>query len=158
MRTLLYASWFLWLLMAREPVKEGKPATSVNVVSCSRTSPADTSINGKWFLQPVLPSDTAAGRYPEIIFHLSRKTFSGNTGCNTMNGSFQRTDTSFVFNEKIRLTKKLCTGYNEQAFLNNLLKTNRYKIEDGVLILLFDMTELSRWTRKPMKAPLIKNA
>jgi heat shock protein HslJ len=117
---------------------------------------ADTALNGEWFLQPVLASDTAAGRFPSIKFNVANGTFSGNTGCNRMNGTFKRTDTSLTINENIRLTKMICTGYNEMAFLKTLLNTNSYKRDGDILVLMFDRTELSRWTRKPYRAPMSK--
>jgi heat shock protein HslJ len=120
---------------------------------------ADTnSLNGQWFLQPLLSSDTATGKIPELRINLSSASFSGNTGCNTMRGSLQKTDTSLVFDQNIITTKMNCTGYNEAAFLKNLLRTNRYKFEKGVLILMFDATELSRWTRKPDRKIKINKA
>lgn len=117
---------------------------------------ADTSLRGEWFLQPVLASDTAAGKYPSIRFNEAKGTFTGHTGCNRMSGTFTRTDTSLVFSERIMLTKMACPGYNEAAFLKTLLSTNRYKREDSVLVLMFNQTELSRWTRKPYRAPMSK--
>ena len=114
------------------------------------TKNADTStLSGKWYLQPLLASDTAAGKLPVLEINLAAKTFSGNTGCNNMRGNFQKTDTSLVFNPNIITTKMLCTGYNEAAFIKSLLHANTYKLEKDALILLFDATELSRWTRKP---------
>jgi heat shock protein HslJ len=118
----------------------------------------DTSLNGQWFLQPTLPSDTATGQLPTLRFNLKNKTFTGNTGCNTISGSFVQTDTSFHFNDNVRLSKKICTGYNEAAFLKNLFMANRYSIEDSVMTLWFDQTQLSRWTRKPQKASMLKRA
>lgn len=109
------------------------------------------SLKGEWFLMAVLPSDTATGRIPTLNFDLSKHRFSGNTGCNRVSGSFMLTDTSFSFGKDMISTKMACVGYNEQAFIDNLLRTNHYKIKDGVLILMFDATELSRWTRKPEK-------
>ena len=111
----------------------------------------DTSLNGEWFLQPVLASDIATGKIPSIRFNVSKKTFTGNTGCNAMSGSFQLTDTSLIFSEQIMTTKMSCIGYNEAAFLKNLLRSNRYKVENGTLVLLFDATEISRWTRQEGK-------
>ncbi len=113
---------------------------------------ADTTItlNGKWYLQPMLASDTAAGKIscfrnkPDC-----QNFFPENTGCNTMRGGFIKTDSSLVFNENIVTTKMLCTGYNEAAFIKSLLHANNYKIEKDVLVLMFDATELSRWARKP---------
>ena len=108
-----------------------------------------TTLNGKWYLQPLLASDTATGQIPVLHINGSSGTFTGNTGCNNMRGSFQKTDTSFVFNQNIITTKMNCIGYDEAAFLRNLQRTNRYKFEKGVLVLMFDATELSRWSRKP---------
>ena len=116
----------------------------------------DTILNGQWFLQPVLASDTAAGKFPSITFNVAKGTFTGNTGCNQMNGTFKRTDSSLVINEQIAVTKMVCPGFNEVAFLKTLLNTNRFKREDGMLLLMFDQTILSRWTRKPYRAPMSK--
>jgi hypothetical protein len=73
-----------------------------------------------------------------------------------MSGSFKRTDSSLVFDERIQLSKMICPGFNEAAFLKTLLNTNRIKRDNDMLILMFDQTELSRWTRKPYRAPVSK--
>lgn len=127
-------------------------------IKLSASYKADTILNGRWYLQPALPSDTAAGQFPSLNFNLKKKTFNGNTGCNSISGSFTITDSSFQFNDNIQLTKKMCTGYNEAAFLKSLFMSNRYTIEDSVLTFWFNQTELSRWTRKPQKGLLIKKA
>jgi heat shock protein HslJ len=113
-----------------------------------------TKLGGMWFLQPVLASDTAMGKIPRIELNLSTKRFTGNTGCNSMSGMFDFTDSTLQFNQRIITTKMACTGYNEKAFLESLLRTNSYRLQDGMLILLFDQTELSRWTRKVSPKPV----
>lgn len=136
-----------------QPVFDSRPLAIYN------TAISDTiSLNGQWFLQPFLASDTATGKFPELRMNLSSGSFTGNTGCNTMRGSFQKTDSSLVFNQNIVVTKMSCTGYDEAAFIRNLLRTNRYRFEKGVLILMFDATELSRWTRKPDRKIKINKA
>jgi heat shock protein HslJ len=116
---------------------------------------ADTSkLNGKWFLQPVLPSDTAAGKIPTLVFNVSKHRFTGNTGCNTMSGRFQLSGRNITIDSNIVMSKMACTGYNEQAFIKSLLRTNGYKFDHGVLVLLFDGTELSRWVRKLISPPM----
>lgn len=112
------------------------------------------TLAGTWFLLPVLPTDTGAGRTPQLIFRLDDKSFSGNTGCNSMNGSFDYTDSTIVFNERIMLTKMACPGYNEQVFIKNLLRTNRFSFDDSVLVLMVEEQELSRWSRTPTKPPV----
>ncbi|RZS71872.1 META domain-containing protein [Pseudobacter ginsenosidimutans] len=118
----------------------------------------DTSLNGLWYLQPALPSDTATGTFPSLRFNLKTKKFSGNTGCNTMSGSFTITDSSFQFNDNVQVSKKICTGFNEAAFLKSLFMANRYTIDDSVMTLWFDQTQLSRWTRKPYKGAILNKA
>ncbi|MGI8950220.1 MAG: META domain-containing protein [Chitinophagaceae bacterium] len=108
----------------------------------------DSSIEGSWQLQPVLASDTAAGRIPTLNFNLSDRRFSGNTGCNSMSGHFVLKGDSLAFSEQIITTKMACPGYNEKAFIENLTRTNHYKIENGVLELLTDKSVLSKWIRK----------
>jgi hypothetical protein len=115
----------------------------------ARSGPA--GLEGKWYLQAVLISDTAAGMVPEIIFDVRRGHFSGNTGCNAMRGNFRATDTSIAFDERVVTTKRMCVGYNEGAFLKNLVRCNSYKIQNGLLVLMVDGTEISRWGRKPAK-------
>jgi len=111
-----------------------------------------TVLDGSWYLQPVLASDTAAGKRATIDFNVRKAHFSGNTLCNNMSGKyyFSIVDSSLSFSDKLVTTKMACTGYNEKAFLKNLLLTTHFRLKNGVLILLAeDNTELSRWERKP---------
>ena len=117
-----------------------------------------TKLGGQWFLQPVLPSDTAIGKIPRLVLDLTTKKFTGNTGCNSMSGQFDFTDSTLQFNQRIITTKMACVGYNEKEFLETLLRTNSYKLQSGILILMFDQTELSRWTRKVAPKPVINKA
>jgi len=114
-------------------------------------------LNGKWFLQPVLPSDTATGKVPFIVFDEKKHRFTGNTGCNNMSGRFQVSGKTLRIDSNLITTKMACAGYNEPAFIKNLLRANGYKFEEGVLVLLFDGTELSRWVRK-LTAPRMRRA
>jgi heat shock protein HslJ len=116
------------------------------------TPPDTTTLGGTWWLQPVLPSDTAAGRTPLLQLDLSKSRFSGNTGCNSMRGTFwfSSKDSSLSFSDKIVLTRMACPGYNEPAFMKSLRSAGRFRLRQGMLILLSDdNTELSHWVRKP---------
>jgi heat shock protein HslJ len=117
-----------------------------------------TKLGGIWFLQPVMASDTAVGKIPRLDLNLSTKKFTGNTGCNNMNGAFDFTDTTIQFNQRIVTTRMACVGYNEKEFIESLLRANTYKLQNGMLILMFDQTELSRWTRKVEPKPIINKA
>jgi heat shock protein HslJ len=133
-----------------------QPATgdTTTMKGDTNTMKDTTTLAGNWFLQPVLTSDTATGTIPRLQFNLNSRRFTGHTGCNNMSGTFNFTDTSMSFNKDIVSTKMACVGYNEKAFLENLLRTNTYKLENGMLILMFGEQELSRWTRKVMPKPV----
>jgi heat shock protein HslJ len=162
---LLFIAWAIFLA-CNAPVSEGSSASDSSTVASNADSipsapaPAKdtTTLAGQWFLMPALPADTAAGRIPRLEFNTTGMKFTGNSGCNSMSGSFELTDSSLNFSERILLTKMACPGYNEEAFIKSLLRTNRYRFENGMLILMFDQTELSRWTRKPVKLPVSNSA
>lgn len=127
-----------------------------NTDSVITIAPVDTSIEGHWYLQPQLPSDTSAGRIPQITFTVTENKFFGNTGCNSMTGMFVKKGDSLRFDERMVSTRMLCTGYNEKAFIDNLLRTNRFEIKNGVLLLLENQTVLSKWVRKLEDQPVKK--
>jgi heat shock protein HslJ len=129
------------------------PADTTRITDNSKVKDT-TRLGGVWFLQPVLASDTATGKVPRIEFNLDSKRFSGNTGCNNMSGTFVYTDSTLTLNQPV-LTKMNCVGYNERAFLESLLRANHYRFDNGMLVLLFNQTELSRWTRKVMPKPVV---
>lgn len=133
------------------------PSTDDNFsVSAGSVKVVDTTtLAGEWYLQPVLASDTAAGKIPTLLLNPSKTHFSGNTGCNVMDGTFwySNKDSSMAFSDGFVTTKMRCTGYNEGAFVKSLTNTNRYRLHKGVLILMSDKTELSRWSRKPATIP-----
>lgn len=132
-----------------------KPAAHTDAgpqyISCLPPVSDTNRLEGKWYLLPVLPSDTATGKLPFISFDIRRLRFAGNTGCNSMSGRFNLRGKSLSIDSNMIITKMACTGYNEKGFIKNLLRANSYKFEDGVLILLFDGTELSRWVRTVQK-------
>lgn len=129
--------------------------TVVSAVKAA-SAPDTTTLGGTWVLQPMLPSDSATGKLPRLDLDLAKSRFSGNTGCNSMHGEFwySKTDSSLSFSDKIITTKMACPGYNEPAFMKSLRSAGRYKLREGMLILLSDdNTELSHWVRKAGGGP-----
>jgi heat shock protein HslJ len=127
-------------------------ADSTQTVVPKKTT-ANIKISGKWYLIPALDSDTVSGHVPDISFDVKGSKFSGNTGCNRMAGTFIATDSTIQISDKMITTRMFCTGYNESAFLQNLLRVESYKFRKGLLILLVGDIEVSRWTRKNPNAP-----
>jgi len=144
-----------FLLACQQKPSNTSRKDSASVATVVR-EPDTTTLGGQWYLQPVMPSDTAAGKVPVIRFELEKSHFSGNTGCNNMSGTFwySDSDSSLVFSDKLATTKMACPGFNEGAFIKSLLHTVRYRLKKGTLTLLADdRTELSQWARKTPVAP-----
>jgi heat shock protein HslJ len=132
---------------------------STTITAAAAAQPQDsTTLGGRWYLQPVLPSDTAAGKTPWIDLDLALSRFTGNSGCNSMHGKFyfSKTDSSLSFNDKIAIAKMVCPGYNEPAFLKSLKNTARYRLHNGTMTLIGDdHADLSKWIRKQEAAPKV---
>jgi heat shock protein HslJ len=145
-----------FLMACQGPASHPGPADTTTTRQAQTAKiPDTTTLGGTWYLQPVLPSDAATGKLPSIRLDLAKKHFSGNTGCNNMNGKFWygARDSSLSFSDKISTTRMACPGYNEQSFLKSLLHANHYRLRDGVLTLIAeDNSELSHWGRKPSAA------
>lgn len=132
--------------------------TAVATVSTAPIAPDTSTLGGRWYLQPVLPSDTATGKIPWLELNPDLSSFSGNTGCNSMHGKFyySKMDSSLSFSDKIVLSRMACPGFNEPAFLKSLRNTGRFKLRHDTLILVGDdRSELSRWLRKPAVVPKV---
>jgi len=151
MKYFLFSSLLLLTVTCHNNISETGTNDSVITQTDSLTNTKDAVQNetlaGEWHLQPVLASDTASGKIPSLNFDLKTKRVKGNTGCNSFGGTFTVSAQSLHFNKNMISTKMACPGYNEKAFVDNLLKTNRYLIRDGVLQLMYNTTILSKWTR-----------
>ena len=136
---LLFAS----LLMISAQVK---PTTE----SQNKKSWSMTDLEGKWYLQIVSVNDSSNNRIPEIQFDTKQNRFSGTTGCNQMSGSFIADDSTLRISDKMITTRMFCPGYDETAFLQNLLKIDGYQFKNGWLILTSKNAVISRWNRKKL--------
>jgi heat shock protein HslJ len=158
MRTKLKSFLLTGLLFT---VLSGLRAQDSTVVEQPKKSTPNPKMGGKWQLIPALDSDTATGHIPEIQIDVKESKFSGNTGCNRMSGTFFAQDSASIqFSDKMITTRMFCTGYNESAFLQNLLRVNNYKFRKSMLIFSVGDVEVFRWKRKssapkrPAKAPV----
>lgn len=152
MKYLLFTGMLLVALLSSFNAYSAMPTHNSGIAG--ENSDTTNILEGRWELMPVMPSDTAAGSIPYINFDLKEKRFSGNSGCNNMGGSFAVKQDALQFGENMISTKMMCPGYNERSFLDNLLKTNRYEIKDGVLQLMYNTTVLSKWVRHLDKTPI----
>jgi heat shock protein HslJ len=151
MKYFLFSSLLLLTITCRNNISQAGTNDSAIIQTDSVTNTKDAAQNetlaGEWHLQPVLASDTASGKIPSLNFDVKTMRVKGNTGCNSFSGTFVAGKQSLHFNKDIISTKMACPGYNEKAFIENLVKTNRYLIREGVLQLMYNSTILSKWTR-----------
>ncbi len=119
--------------------------TQQSCASPATNTPAPDSIENTWVLVPMLPSDTATGKLPTLTLDVAHKTFSSFTGCNQLSGNFVVKDNTLKFSSDFTMTKMFCEGYNEKAFIENLLRVDGFRIEDGMLVLISGQTPISKW-------------
>lgn len=79
--------------------------------------------------------------HPTLEIYLSEERFSGNTGCNNMNGKVNVNSSKISF-YKITTTKMFCADVDETSFLTALGKASNYKIEKMRLYLFDDDKEV----------------
>lgn len=72
-------------------------------------------------------------RLPEIRIMPGLGIFTGNTGCNSMSGSFNFNGTDLKIDNRIRTSKMACNEYDEGTFIADLLKADNYAINNNVL-------------------------
>lgn len=96
---------------------------------------------------------TFDGLYPEkkpfITFDTVTQRVNGSTSCNSFNGKLVADEQKISFTEPMAMTRMMCAGEGEQAFLDVLKTANRYVISNGdTLTLLMGDIAVMRFTRK----------
>lgn len=123
-------------------------SNNIQAAGVTQTTPKQLqSLSGKWNLIPALPADTATGRIPFVDFDTDSHKVTGNTGCNTFRGGYTAADGNLAFGKNLVTTRMACPGYDEAAFLKNLLRVNRYEIKGDTLVLQIDTAPLSYWLK-----------
>ncbi len=86
------------------------------------------NLSGTWQLEMVFASDNHWPKAPFLNFDVKNKTYSGNSGCNSISGKFIINESYLAFDKNIISTKMSCQGNYEKTFLSALLKINRFTI------------------------------
>lgn len=71
---------------------------------------------------------------PWVVLKVNATVFDGSTGCNTMKGFVNATNSSIYFSN-ITTTKMACTKGDEAKFLNALTTADSWKAENDMLYL-----------------------
>jgi len=119
---------------------------SILTISCSSgNGSADLRIHDIWVVESIdgVTYSRVEGQslHPTLEIYLSEERFSGNTGCNNMNGGVKVEGGKISFSD-IVTTKMFCVDIDETSFLTALGKTNNYKIEKMRLYLFDDDKEV----------------
>ena len=109
------------------------------ISACSpKISPDKYWSDKRWILTelkevPVQQSGTRRDAY--IEFNEAAKTFSGNGGCNQINGNYSLDNKELRFTE-VRSTKMSCADIEfETIFLELLNDADRFEMDDNALVL-----------------------
>jgi heat shock protein HslJ len=111
------------------------------------------SLNGNWQLQMLFSSDNNWAKPPNININITDKTFSGNSGCNSIRGKFTIVNDYIGIDKNIVSTKMACQNNYENTFLAALLKINRYSISRDELELGQGEIVLMKFKRSDIKLP-----
>ena len=121
-------------------------ASILLTIGCSSNKKsADTLLHDIWVLESIDGQTYSRAEnqslHPTIEIYLAEERFSGNTGCNNMNGKLTVDGNRISFSD-IVTTKMFCVDVDETSFLSDLGKTNNYKIEKMRLYLFEDEKEI----------------
>ncbi|HEX5026143.1 MAG TPA: META domain-containing protein [Agriterribacter sp.] len=124
-------------------------AKSNNMAASSGSS----RLNGTWQLEYISgPRIAFQGLYPDkkpfITFDTSDSSFSGNTSCNSYRGKLQADDQKILFGDDMAMTRMMCPGEGEPAFVTTLKKINRYTVHENSLTLMMDDIAMMRFSKK----------
>ena len=121
-------------------------ASFLLTIGCSSNKEsADTLLHDIWVLESIDGQTYSRAEnqnlHPTIEIYLAEERFSGNTGCNSMNGKLTVDGNRISFSD-IVTTKMFCVDVDETSFLSDLGKANNYKIEKMRLYLFEDEKEI----------------
>ena len=121
-------------------------ASILLTIGCSSNKESsDTLLHDIWVLESIDGQTYSRvenqNLHPTIEIYLAEERFSGNTGCNNMNGKLTVDGNRIGFSD-IVTTKMFCVDVDETSFLSDLGKANNYKIEKMRLYLFEDEKEI----------------
>ena len=112
-----------------------------------------SQLGGTWELNYISgPRIAFNGLYPAskptITFDITERKISGNTSCNSFNGSLVADDTTINFTHPLAMTKMACPGEGETTFVNMLSKVSNYTVSDSTLNFMMGDISIMRFRKK----------
>jgi len=123
------------------------------IVSCKPSAKVGITDN-TWMLIELngnpIKNDSSSQRIPQIVFRSAENKFNGNTGCNSMAGTYELKENNRILLTGIISTKMACMNNMEleSQFLNALDQADNYTLTGDTLILNKErMAPLARFKR-----------
>jgi len=123
------------------------------IVSCKPSAKVGITDN-TWMLIELngnpIKNDSSSQRIPQIVFRSAENKFNGNTGCNSMAGTYELKENNRILLTGIFSTKMACMNNMEleSQFLNALEQADNYTLTADTLILnKARMSPLARFKR-----------
>ena len=110
------------------------------IVSCKPSAKVGITDN-TWMLIELngnpIKNDSSSQRIPQIVFRSAENKFNGNTGCNSMAGTYDLKEGNRILLTGIISTKMACMNNMEleSQFLNALEQADNYTLTGDSLIL-----------------------
>ena len=115
------------------PVTVTSTSTTESSLAISPTPTASTNIQDIWVLDSInnkaLDSNYFTHGTPYVDFNLDKKTFSGHTGCNGINGKLNEVSGKLVF-DSLQFSKEVC---KDKGFEKKLLKAFNKAVSYNIL-------------------------
>lgn len=95
-------------------------------------------LSGTWQLKGLWGIENLKTGKAFIIINFNDKVFTGNSGCNIIDGKFSLNNNLLVFDKNIKIVKNECSSFNDKNFISMLLKINKFEIHNSILELTQD--------------------
>lgn len=97
-----------------------------------KTAVSSASLQGIWVLDYVLADADMPALYPdrkpELLLPVAGGDFQGSSGCNQISGKLIVEGRKMTFADPVALTRMMCPGGGEKAFLDALKRVNTYAL------------------------------
>jgi len=116
----------------------------ISLTACTVAGPAPMPPAGDWLLV-ALADDQSVPVDPPLTASFSTDAVQGSAGCNRYRGGWRLTDAGGLAIGPLATTKRACRGpvmAREQAFLARLQAVEDYRLENGMLLMVYNTSEV----------------
>lgn len=128
---------------ANQGAKETTPVAQNNTASVPNNAEENALLDGNWQFVNFTMVNTDVkvlfpGDRPKLFFDTKVKRFTGNAGCNTINGYIKVSGNQLQFVQPIASTRMACNASGEKLLMDYLSTVQRYRVTSTTLELFND--------------------